>query len=254
MGNFMKKLKVASYNTSCGFYVGEGEKTEFLDRKQVEQIDTKMLKQTIDYINQEDLDIICFQEMVTMENFDYLGSIAKETQLKYYKNFEVSECHIIRDAKLCISIMSKYPIVDTYTGFFPNPNLKMTTTSGNTYSIFDKGYIICDIDINGEIVRVFNHHGYPFRRFNSTARENMVVFEYFDKVIKEHDPDIIFGDFDTEDFMELTPALNNYVKTTSEATDIDGYKLDNILLRPHILYTSKVVKLLSDHYLVQCEI
>ena len=119
----MKNLKVARYNTSCGFYAGEGDKTEFLDRQQVNDVDTRMLNQTIEYINSEDLDIICFQEMVTMENFDYLGAIADGTKLKHYKNLEISECHVIKNAKLCVSIMSKYPIIDTYTGFFPNPHL-----------------------------------------------------------------------------------------------------------------------------------
>lgn len=44
----MRKLKVASFNISGGFYIGN-EKTEYLDRKAVKSFDDIMIGSTIDF-------------------------------------------------------------------------------------------------------------------------------------------------------------------------------------------------------------
>ena len=70
------KLKVASFNLSGGFYIGN-EDTEYLDRESATTIDNRLQNQTIDIINDEKIDVICFQEIVTTEDVKYLETIAR---------------------------------------------------------------------------------------------------------------------------------------------------------------------------------
>ena len=61
------KLKIASYNISGGFYNDE-DKTEYLDKESAISVDDRLLKQIIETINNEDIDVICFQEYPTYIN------------------------------------------------------------------------------------------------------------------------------------------------------------------------------------------
>ena len=64
-------FKIASLNISGGFYIGSEEK-EYLDRESVDAIDNKLLQQIINIINSEELDVICFQEIITTERIKYI--------------------------------------------------------------------------------------------------------------------------------------------------------------------------------------
>ena len=47
--------------------------------------------------------------------------------------------------------MKNYSIVEDYLEeLFPNPGLTKTTSSGKTYYLFDKGYMIVNIMIDGK--------------------------------------------------------------------------------------------------------
>ena len=76
-------MRIASYNISGGFYNSD-DKTEYLDRDAAENIDNKMLQQIIDTINNEQIDVICFQEIITTERIQYIKSICDNTNLKYF--------------------------------------------------------------------------------------------------------------------------------------------------------------------------
>ena len=244
------KLKIASYNVSGGFYNDE-DKTEYLDKESAINVDDRLLKQIIETINNENIDIICFQEIITTKRIKYIDTIIENTNMKYYDEFELSECNIVKDTDFGLTILSKYPITNTIKNFFPNPNLTKTTESGNTYYLYDKGYMMCNIDINGKSIRVLNHHGFPFRRFNSSPEENPDVFNYFENAIDKYKPDIITGDFNADNFMELMPKVNdNYTRTINDITTTDGKKFDDILIHKDREYKSNIMKLLSDHYLV----
>ena len=86
-----------------------------------------------------------------------------------------------------------------------NPMLSKTTSSGKTYYTFDKGLLISKININSNYINVLTHHGFPFRRFNSTPEDNINTFIEFDDYIKEYTPDIITGDFNSENFINMMP-------------------------------------------------
>lgn len=244
------KLKIASYNISGGFY-NKNDKVEYLDKEKVENIDYKMLQQIIEIINKEDIDVICFQEIITTERIQYIQSISNKTKLKYYEYFEMSESNIIKNTNCGIAILSKYPIKLVKKELFPNPGLTKTTKSGNTYYIYDKGYMMAKLNVNGKEIKLLTHHGFPYHVFNSTPEENIQVFNFFDSVIEKYNPDIIAGDFNAENFLFLIPKTNNnYYRTIDNITTINKKKIDDILLKKDSKYTSNILQLLSDHYMI----
>ena len=239
-------MRIATFNISGGFYIGS-EDNEYLDRESATIMDNRLQDQIIKTINNEDIEIICFQEIITTEEIKYLETIANRTNLKYYDYFELSPNNTVENTDSGIAIFSKYPINTLKKELFPNPRIAKTTSSGNTYYTYDKGYMISEI--NG--LKVLTHHGFPYRRFNSTPEANKQVFEYFDNVVKENNLDIVTGDFNANDFMSLMPYTNeNYIRTINEGTTVDDQKFDDILVHKDIKSEKKLIKLLSDHFVV----
>lgn len=248
------KLKIGSYNISGGFYE-DNQSIDFFDKEKSNDIDLRLLNDTVKIINDEDIDIICLQEIITTERIYYINRIMEKTNLKYEEHFELSPCHIIENTECGIAILSKYPIDNSIKKFFTNPMLSKTTSSGKTYYTFDKGLLISKININNNYINVLTHHGFPFRRFNSTPEDNINTFIEFDNYVKEYNPDIITGDFNSENFLNMmTYTKENYIKTISEITTDDGMKFDNILLKNNNKYSKKIIKSLSDHFIVINEI
>ncbi len=244
------KLKIASYNISGGFYNSD-DKTEYLDKEKVKNVDYKMLQQIIETINNEDIDVICFQEIITTERMQYIQSICNKTNLKYYELYELSECNIVKDTNCGIAVLSKYPIELVHKELFPNPGLTKKTKSGNIYYLYDKGYMIVSLNVKNNKISLLTHHGFPYHVFDSTAEKNAHVFNFFDDVIEKYNPDIITGDFNEEDFMSLMKKTDDkYIRTINSITTVEGKKLDDICLRKNIKYSAKLLKLFSDHYMI----
>ncbi len=244
------KFKIASFNVSGGFYIGE-EDTEYLDRTAAETADNKLLSQIIDVVNKENIDIICFQEIITTESVKYISTIIDKTDLKYYDCFELSNCNTVKDSNCGLAILSKFKLECLEKGLFPNPGLSKTTNSGNTYYTYDKGYMICQAQINDSNIKILTHHGFPFRRFNSDPMSNRKIFEFFDDVIEQYNPDIITGDFNAENFMDIMiKTAKKYKRTINDVTTVDGKKFDDILVPKRVNCSKKIIKLLSDHYII----
>ncbi len=244
------KLKIASYNISGGFY-NDKDETEYLDKERVDSVDDKLLNQIINTINNENIDVICFQEIITTDRIKYIKRICDGTNLKNYEFYELSECNIVKDTNCGIAILSKYPLEVIKRELFPNPRLTKTTSSGKTYYLYDKGYMIVNLLTDDKKIKLLTHHGFPYGTFDSKAEDNMQVFEFFDSKINENKPDIITGDFNVEDMMALMPnTKNNYIRTIDKVTTVEGKKLDDILIHKDINYSSNVLKLLSDHFMV----
>ena len=245
-----KNFKIASFNISGGFYIGN-EDSEYLDREAVDSVDNKLMQQIINIIKSEQIDVICFQEIITTERIKYIQRIVEETHLKYYDFFELSECNIVKNTECGLAILSKYPMECIIKEIFPNPKISKTTSSGNTYYTYDKGYMIVEIEKTDKKIKILTHHGFPYRRFNSTPENNKEVFEFFDNVIEKYNPNIITGDFNAENFMVLmNKTSNKYKRTINSVTTVDGKMFDDILLPKELDYESKVIKLLSDHYII----
>lgn len=249
------ELKIATFNISGGFYCGD-ESQEYLDREAATSVDNKLLDEIIKTINEENIDIICFQEIITTKETQYIETIVNNTKLKYYESYELSPCNLVKDTNCGLAILSKYPITKSIKELFTNPKLSKTTSSGNTYYTYDKGYLIAIIDIEGKKLNLLTHHGFPFRRFNSTPEQNPSVFQEFDNVINNLKPNIVTGDFNSENFMDLMNQTNkNYKRLFNEITTVDDKRFDDILLPKEQEYISKkIIKSLSDHFLLIVEI
>lgn len=248
------KLRIASYNISGGFYNSE-DKTEYLDKERAENVDNKMLEQIIDSIKEEAIDVICFQEIITTERIKYIESICNNTNLKYYEAYELSECNIVKDTNCGIAILSKYPMKLVKKELFPNPRLTKRASSGKTYYLYDKGYMVVKLEINNEEISILTHHGFPYEVFDSTSEQNLNVFKFFDDAIEKYNPDIITGDFNEEDFMALMEKTSKkYIRTIDKVTTLEGKKLDDICIRKDRTYSGKVLKLMSDHYMIITEV
>lgn len=252
MDNF---LRVAQFNISGGFYIGD-ESEEYLDREAATKVDDSLFRETVEIINSEQIDVVCFQEIITNEEVAYIENIMKNTELNYKEVIELSPCNLVKDTDCGLAILSKFPITNVESGIFTNPKLSKTTSSGNTYYTYDKGFLMVEISKDGEKIKILTHHGFPYRRFNSTPEANKKVFKEFDSIIKRLDPDIVTGDFNAEcfiDMMEHTKAT--YQKGFDEPTTVDNMKFDNILARQeNTIINHKTRKTLSDHFMLIAEI
>lgn len=247
------KLKIASYNICGGFYEDEG--TEFFDKRKSNDIDLRLLNDVVEKINEEEIDVICFQEIITTERINYINRIIEKTDLKYEDHFELSPCDAVENTNCGIAILSKYPLKHGIKKLFTNPMLSKTTSSGNTYYTFDKGLLLSEVELGDKVINILNHHNFPFRRFNSTPEENKDVFIEFDDEIKKSNPDIITGDFNAENFINLMPyTKENYIKTIDKPTTDDGVKFDDLLIHDGIKYSSKIIESFSDHFMIMVEI
>lgn len=246
----MNNLKIANFNISGGFYIGN-EDTEYLDREAAEHFDDRLLNQIIDVINNEQIDIICFQEIITSPEIAYIEKIVNKTNLKHFESFELSPCNIVKNTNCGIAILSKFPITSVKKDLFPNPKIAKTTASGKTYYTYDKGYMIAEIKADKNPFKILTHHGFPYRRFNSSPEQNKPVFEHFNNVLLTEKPNIVTGDFNAENFTELIDCVNkNYKRTINQITTVDGKSFDDILIEKSKNFDSKLVKLLSDHFIV----
>lgn len=243
-------MKIATFNISGGFYIGN-EETEYLDRQAASKVDNKLLRDIIDIINRENIDVITFQEIITTDSVEYIKSIENATELKYSVAYELSPCNLVENTNCGLAVMSKYPIEEIKKGIFTNPNLSKTTSSGNTYYTYDKGWLSCKI----ENLSILTHHGFPYRRFNSSPEANPSVFDEFDNIIKEGKYDIVTGDFNANDFMTLmTYTSSKYKRAFNETTTVDNQKFDDILLYNERTCNKQIIKSFSDHYLLMIEI
>lgn len=249
------KLKIATYNISSGFFK-EDNSVDFFDKEKTNNIDLSLLNDIIKTINNEDIDVICFQEIITTESINYIKLIMDKTSLKYEEHYELSPCHIVLNTNCGIAILSKYPLDNSIKELFTNPNISKTTSSGKTYYSFDKGILISRINANNSYLNILTHHGFPFKKFNLIPEDNINTFTEFDNYIKKYKPDIITGDFNSENFIDIMPyTRDNYIKTVDEVTTTEGMKYDNILLKNNInKYSTSVIKSLSDHFIVINEI
>lgn len=111
--------------------------------------------------------------------------------------------------------------------------------------------MICDVEFYNKKISLLTHHGFPYRRFNSTPEDNKIVFNYFDDIIVKYNSDIITGDFNAENYMDLMiNTSEKYKRTINTITTVDGKKFDDILVYNNINVSTKIMQLLSDHFII----
>jgi len=246
----INRIKIATWNISGGVSK-ETDENVYFDQEKSSEIDESFLNEISRIINEENIDIICFQEIITTERIHYIDKIVEKTNLKNSCSFELSDCNLVKDTNAGIAILSKYPINESSSKLFTNPKLSKTTSSGAIYGTYDKGCLVANIQAGDMVINVITNHGFPFRRFDSTPEAHMDIFAEFYDIIRDYDDMVVTGDFNAENIMKLLPnADEKLTGLFGEVTTTDGKKFDNILIdKKFKMVDKKLVKSTSDHFL-----
>ena len=79
-------------------------------------------------------------------------------QIKFYKELPLSDSHIVKGRKMGVSIISKYPFVQSEIFMLENPHITKTSETGVVYTSHEKGFLITRIQTRaGEICCVTGH-------------------------------------------------------------------------------------------------
>jgi len=252
----MKRLNIATWNISCGipaeWSISNGIKKE-KDYKKFGLIDEVIKK-----INDENIDIIGIQESVAFKNGDksFAQIISENTSLKYYAEFEVSDCHLLENGNIEEVILSKYPIINSKNIMFKNVNLSNVGKDGKTYKLFDDGFIMSDIKVNNDLeIKFITGHAPAFQVFGKIPEDYDFVYKRLEESvkdsIKENNKFFIVGDYNTEKLLELLPFINSNFKNYIEGvTYFEGTAIDYILAEKSIkCLSNKKIENKSDHLL-----
>ena len=252
----MKQLNIATWNISCGipaqWSISNGIKKENDYHK------FGLLDEVIQKIKEEDIDIIGLQEAVAFRNAEpsFAQIIAENTDLKYYVEFEVSDCHLLENAKIEEVILSKYPILHSKNVMFENMNLSNIGKDGKTYHLFDDGFIMADIQVNRSfVIKFVTGHAPAFQVFGKLPED--YDFEYkklekeLERAMKENSKIFVVGDYNTEKLLEMLPFIEQNFKNYIEGkTYFEGTAIDYILAEKNIKNLSnKKIENKSDHLL-----
>lgn len=243
-------IKIATWNISGGVSK-ETDENIYFDQEKSSEIDETFLNGISRIINEENIDIICFQEIITTERIHYIDKITENTNLKNSCSFELSDCNLVKDTDAGIAILSKYPINESSSKLFTNPKLSKTTSSGAVYETYDKGCLVASVQIDHKDINIITNHGFPFRRFDSTPEAHMEIFAEFYDIIRDYNDVVVTGDFNAENIMKLLPnADEKLTELFGEITTTDGKKFDGILIdKKFKMIDKKLIKSMSDHFL-----
>ena len=252
----MSVLKIATWNISCGipaeWNISNGIKKE-KDYKKF-----GLLDEVIQKINDENIDIIGLQESVSFRNEEksFAQIISENTNLKYYSEFEVSDCHLLENANIEEVILSKYPIKKSQNIMFENVNLSNISKDGKTYKLFDDGFILANIQIKSDVsINFITGHAPAFQVFGKIPEDYGYVYKklenHVETYIKDNKKFFIVGDYNTEKLLEMLPFIRNNFKNYIEGvTYFEGTSIDYILAENNIkCLSNKKLDNKSDHLL-----
>lgn len=252
----MKKIKIATWNISCGI-PAEWSITNGI-KKEKEYKKFGLIDEVIQKINDENIDIIGLQESVSFRDGkeSFAQIISEHTNLKYYSEFEVSDCHLLENANIEEVILSKYPITKTENIMFKNVNLSNVSRDGKTYRLFDDGFIIANIQISSNLsINFITGHAPAFHVFGKVPEDYGYVYKklesYVETYIKDNKKIFIVGDYNTEKLLEMLPFIkNNFKNYVDGVTYFEGTAIDYILAENDIkCLSNKKIENKSDHLL-----
>lgn len=193
-------MKVISWNIGGGF-ISEDSHNSYSKED---------LNYFINVLNEEQGDIICFQELHTSLDINQSEEIANRLNY-YYNTVPFSDSHIKEKNKLNISILSKFEIISSNYIILPNVDFKFLL-NGKKVSSHEKGIIEIIINYKNQNIRILNLQLQPFRKFKRNILEEDfsllrdTVENYF---LKSKLPTIICGDFNNESIKKVFPKLFN---------------------------------------------
>ena len=256
----MNSIKIATWNISCGI-PAQWSITNGI-KKEKDYKSFGLLNEVINKINENNIDIIGLQESVAFRNGEksFAQIIAENTDLKYYSEFEVSDCHLLENANIEEVVLSRYPIINVQNIMFENVNLSNVSKDGKTYKLFDDGFIISNIQINDEnIINFITGHAPAFQVFGKKPEDYGYVYELLQEKVKEcfnqEKNTFIVGDYNSEELLKMLPFIKqNFNNNIDGVTYFEGTAIDYILSPNDIKCTSHFkLNNLSDHLLCIAE-
>lgn len=216
--------------------------------------------ENIDYfikkIKKSQSDIICFQEAHNSKDNNQTKIIADKLGFKYTETIEIADSHLKDWEKLCISIMSKLPIITSKFHKLINPDLEFIHKWKKAFS-HDKWFLEIEVEYNNTLVRVLSWHMIPFHKFGKNFLDNnfQEIRDQIEEIILEKDiPTIVCADMNFEETEQLIPKIfQNWftsVLNINKYTTPKDKKIDKILISKHLeKLSSSIITAKADHYL-----
>lgn len=217
-------MKIVTWN------IGEDE------RKENGKLDIDSYDYIVDFINRENVEVICLQEAIIKSN--YLPSISKyieeKTSLKYSVEYELSDSHINIGCRMGVVICSKYEISNAQKLLLDNPNLVYEVNKDTTFYSHDKGFIISNI----QGINIIAGHCLPFHIFKKDSKDYLDIFKKADDkfidVYNSNNKLILCGDFNYSNANILFP------KIMSECREIINEPTKNDKISDHFIISDKL--------------
>lgn len=249
-------LKTVTWNIGGGKYLKDGEDPLLMDSYSVDA--TQDIAEQLKAI---DPDIITLQEAQGDESGDQVAEIAQSLGYEHHFFDAISLSHIDDGKTLGNGILSKYPIANHAIKLFFNPDVT-AMSQGKTITSHDKGYGICDIDVDGQNITVATLHLLPFRPFGIELESEIgkSILQSVESTLSPTSSNVLVqGDFniDSKRLNEVLPGLFTdglQEIPLEEPTTPSGRHFDHVLYRGLFLSSMKIdSSVKTDHYPVICD-
>lgn len=175
------------------------------------------------------IDLICFQEYLT-DSALFENTLIDRTGLKYFNKIELSESHIVKNHKMGLSVLSKYPISHLST-LYSEPNVILMHKSNRLENLHSKGFAAYTVSIENKKVTLINGHWFPFHRYIDINININQLFATLEEWIINNTiaiPSFVCGDFNTEEIEKLMPRFSLLFYSKTAGPTHDGKVFDYI--------------------------
>ena len=161
-----------------------------------------------------------------------------------------------------MAVLSRFPIQSSKFVMFENPKLEIKKLIDGKYIVWkshDKGFLQCNIGLEGHYISFFSSHFFPFHEFGKDAIDYQNIYVPLLKSIEEaglNSEVIVAADLNIDGFSNLKkvlPGIANTFRSVSELpTRWSGKCHDYILYRGSLeLIEYHVLRTFSDHHYLQ---
>src|SRR3989338_5899146 len=189
-------MRVGTWNIGSGFTFKDGK------------IDKESLNYFVRELKKISPDILCLQEADTKSN--QAGKIAKALGMGYRKCVPIHPNHITEIGTLSIAVLSKFPIISSKYYKLPNPKIDAVQKDGSRWKSFDKGFLYCTVNYNGNNIYIVSGHTLPVHKFHRDYMNKKFskVRKKIEKIINRNClPKIIGADMNYDNPKQLIPNV-----------------------------------------------
>ena len=255
-------MKIATWNVNeCIGITCDLDNQETRDK-----ININNINEIISIINDNDFDIIAFQEYPTYvsENLSLTDEIISKTNLKYFVDNTTYDSFLFKGGKVGVAIFSKYEIIESTISLFGNPHMVKVGKDGSINRSFDKGIIKITINKDGDNYSFITGHAMAFAPFGKTEFDYPESYKPLEELINSSlgEKLVVLGDFNTEELFKIIPSISGELYDTVDFTTTKDYyekrgevHMDYILIN-NFFKKVKSYKIdnYSDHYVVVSEV